>query len=185
MSDETNDKKDGFVVRDRRFWASPEEESEPPPPEATPDRKAIDVETLRAAMAELENTKIRMRRDAERQMELLRSSVLEVLLPVLDDLERSVSSAESSRNVDALLQGVKLVSGQFLRTLTTFGLERVSTVGERFDPRVHDAVAVVPVEDAAQDGLVVGEFQPAYFMGDRVVRPAKVQVGRAADRPSV
>ena len=181
----SEEKKEGFVIHDRRFWVSPEEEREEEPISPPPTRAEVDVEQLRAALAELENTKSRIRRDAERQIELLRASVLESLLPVLDDLERSLSAAESSRSVDALIDGVRLVHAQFLRTLLGFGLERVSTLGERFDPRVHDAVAVVPVEDAAKDGVVVGELTPAYKLGERVVRPAKVQVGRTADRPPV
>lgn len=142
----------------------------------------IDAETLRAALADLEDAKLRVLRDAERQADLLRARVLERLLPTIDNLERTIAAAETTRNVDALLDGVKLVRSQFLGTLVEFGLEQVSTVGHRFDPRMHDAVAVVPVEDASRDGLVVEELEPAYRYGDRVVRHAKVQVGRAADR---
>ena len=183
MSEDNNE---GFVVRDRRFWANPDEEREETTSvaieEPTRARPEVDVEQLRAALAELENTKARLRRDAERQVELLRATLLESLIPVLDDLERSIQAAEGAKSVDALVEGVRLVQAQFLRTLVTFGLERVSTLGERFDPRLHDAVAVVPVTDAAQDGIVVDELTPAYKLGERIVRPAKVQVGRTADR---
>lgn len=148
------------------------------------DRKAEpDVETLRAALAELEDVKIRLRRDSERELEILRANVLTELIPVVDNLERTIVAAETSAQVSGLLEGVKLVRSQFLTTLLRFGLEQVSTVGARFDPHVHDAIAIVPVEDAAQDGVVIGEFEPAYRYGERVVRPAKVQVGRAASRP--
>ena len=183
------DKKDGFVVRDRRFWApaggddAPDEEPMPAPRPAQAAAPALDVEKLRSALAELEDAKHRLRRDAERQVELLRGRVLEALLPVLDNLERSLDAAEQGHGAGALLDGVRLVHSQFLGVLGQFGLERVSTLGERFDPRVHDAVAVVPVADAAKDGVVIAEVEPAYRIGDRIVRPAKVQVGRAADRP--
>jgi molecular chaperone GrpE (heat shock protein) len=141
--------------------------------------RSIDAETLRQALAELEDAKQRLRRDNERELERLRSRALEALLPVLDNLERSIAAAESSRNVQALLDGMKLVHGQFLTALAPFGLERVSAVGSRFDPKLHDAVAVIPVADPKQDGVVVAEVEPAYQVGGKIVRPAKVQVGRA------
>ena len=145
--------------------------------------REVDVEQLRAAMAELEDAKIRLRRDAERQAELLRGKVLEELIPVMDNLERSLGAAEATQDIDGLVTGVKLVLGQMLATLERFGLARKSAVGHRFDPQWQDAIAVIPIADANQDGVVVAELEPAYVMGDRVVRPAKVQVGRAAERP--
>jgi molecular chaperone GrpE (heat shock protein) len=151
----------------------------PEAPSAAEVTRPIDVETLRQALAELEDAKQRLRRDNERELERLRARALDALLPVLDNLERSISAAESSRNVQALLDGMKLVHGQFLAALAPFGLERVSAVGSRFDPAVHDAVAIIPVADPLQDGVVVAEVEPAYRVGGRIVRPAKVQVGRA------
>ncbi|MFH0903493.1 MAG: nucleotide exchange factor GrpE [Pseudomonadota bacterium] len=188
------------MIRDRRFWAQDGEEGAlaARSPEAAVDDEQPDagvaggaagassvpeIERLRTAFAEVEETKHRLEREAGREVQLLRQKVLESLIPVLDNLERCIGAAESSQNAAALLQGVQLVQGQFLRTLAQFGLERVSTVGNRFDPRIHDAVALVPVTEPAHDGLVIGEIEPAYCIGDRVVRPAKVQVGRAASRP--
>jgi molecular chaperone GrpE len=142
--------------------------------------KEVDVETLRSALAELEDAKLRLQRDNERQLELLKANLLASLLPVLDNLERSTAHVAPD---DPLLAGVKMVHQQLLVALAQFGLERKSAIGERFDPRRHDAIAIVPV-DAARDGVVVEELEPLYVFGDRVVRPAKVQVGRAADRPT-
>jgi molecular chaperone GrpE len=141
----------------------------------------VDVETLRTALAELEDAKIRVRRDAEQKLELFKGQILEKLLPVLDNLERSLAAAEGSAP-GPWLDGIRLVHAQFLGALTEFGLERRSAVGARFDPRLHDAVAVVPVLDGGLDGVVVAETEPGYYVGDRVIRPAKVQVGRAATR---
>jgi molecular chaperone GrpE (heat shock protein) len=183
----TKEHKDGFTIRDRRFWVDDEErpdgdgDGEAVTPPAAPP--AVDAETLRSALADLEETKRRVQRDAERQVELMRAQVLEGLLPVLDNLERSIAAGEGSRSVEGLLGGVKLVHAQFLAALAPFGLSRRSSVGQRFDPRVHDAVAIVPVSDAHLDGIVIAEFEPAYVVGERVIRPAKVQVGRAGERP--
>jgi molecular chaperone GrpE len=152
----------------------------PVEPAAADASTRVDVETLRQALAELEDAKRRLRRDNERELERLRGTVLESLLPVLDNLERSIAAAEASHTSGALLAGVKLVHDQFLSALVPFGLERVSTVGARFDPSMHDAVALVPVDDPAKNGVVISELEPAYRYAGRVVRPAKVQVGRAA-----
>jgi len=179
--------KDGFVVNDRRFWADgggAHDESEETQVPQAPSPPAIDPEVLRSALADLEDAKRRVRRDSEKQVELMRGQVLESLLPVLDNLERSLAASERSTSVEDLRRGVKLVHEQFLAALAPFGLSRRSAIGERFDPRLHDAVAVVPVSDPRQDGVIVSELEPAYVVGDRVVRPAKVQVGRAADRPA-
>ena len=180
--------KDGFTIRDRRFWAPHDADDDAREDAAVdipaaPPAPVIDPEVLRSALAELEETKRRVKRDAERQVDLMRAQVLESLLPVLDNLERSIAAAEHSSSVEAVVGGVRLVHSQFLAALAPFGLVRRSSVGERFDPRLHDAIAVVPVSDIRQDGVVISELEPAYVVGDRVVRPAKVQVGRAGDRP--
>jgi molecular chaperone GrpE (heat shock protein) len=188
----TREIKDGFVVRDRRYWVDDEERDAeevqaPSPPEAPPPpaAPAIDAETLRSALADLEETKHRVRRDAEKQLELQRARVLESLLPVVDNLERSLEAAAGGGpDVKAFAEGVRLVHQQFLNALGNFGLERRSAVGERFDPRLHDAIALVPVNDPLQDGIVVAEMEPAYVAGDRVIRPARVQVGRAPNPAS-
>jgi molecular chaperone GrpE len=185
----TREEKEGFVVRDRRFWVDDEERDQEaesaPPPAPAPAPPAIDAETLRAALADLEDTKHRVRRDAEKQLELQRARVLEALLPVLDNLERSIAAADGKgAEVTGFADGVKLVHQQFLAALTTFGLERRSAVGSRFDPQLHDAIAVVPVTDPSQDGVVIAEMEPTYLVGDRVIRAARVQVGRAPNPSS-
>lgn len=171
------------MVRDRRFWANPAPEprvEEEPVAPAAP----ADVERLRAALADLEDAKLRLRRDADKQRERLQGDVLGRLLPILDNLERTFSVDPATANVASVVEGVKLVHGQLLAALGEFGLERRSAVGQKFDPHVHDAVAVVPVADPTQDGVVVSEVEPAYVLGDRVVRAARVAVGRAARPPS-
>jgi molecular chaperone GrpE (heat shock protein) len=137
-------------------------------------------------LAELQDAKRRVERDAERQLEILRGQALGKLIPVLDNLERSIAAAEERPTPETrpLLEGMLLVHGQFLRALAELGLERVSAIGERFDPAKHDAVAVVPISDPGRDGVVVNEIEAAYQMGGRVVRPAKVEVGRYGRRPS-
>ena len=140
-----------------------------------------DVENLRSALAELENAKSRVQRELDRRLELEKADLLDSLLPVLDNLERSIAAGAGQPG--PLLDGVKLVHSQFLDKLTRFGLQRHSAVGKPFDPQWMDAMAVVPVNEPIKDGIVLAESEPAYFHGERVIRPAKVQVARAALRP--
>ena len=99
----------------------------------------VDAETLRTALAELEDAKRRVARDAERQLERQRAQVLEALLPVLDNLERSIAAASAAGTAPGLVDGVRLVHGQFLSALAGFGLERRSAVGSPRPGRTRSA----------------------------------------------
>ncbi|RMH41532.1 MAG: nucleotide exchange factor GrpE [Deltaproteobacteria bacterium] len=134
-----------------------------------------DKQRLRAALRELERAKQRVERDAARVAAQTRDDLLARLLPLLDDLDRTIAAAPPGD----LRDGVALVRDKFERVLADYGLERVPTVGHRFDPAVHEAVGVAPVAPD-RDGEVVSEWQRGYRAGDRVLRAAKVVVGRAA-----
>src|SRR6185503_13556259 len=112
----TREIKDGFTVRDRRYWVDDEERdaeaTQPvsPPETPAPPAPTIDTETLRSALADLEETKYRVRRDAEKQLDLQRTRILESLLPVVDNLERSLEAAAGAGpDVKAFAEGVRLV----------------------------------------------------------------------------
>ena len=100
------------------------------------------------------------------------------LLPVLDNLDRALSVPEDGSAKD-ILAGVKMVSRQFLSVLDELGVSAIPAKGERFDPALHEAIGAVPVEDAEEDGAVVDEQLRGYRTKDRVLRPARVLVGKA------
>lgn len=129
------------------------------------------------ALAELEAAKARVDRDAARARDELRSQLVAELLPVLDNLDRSIA-AGSAGGDGAVLEGVRLVRAQLAGVLRSYGLERYDVLGEVFDPREHDAVSVQEVEGPALDGVVVDQWEPGYRIGDRLLRPARVVVGR-------
>jgi molecular chaperone GrpE len=130
------------------------------------------------AVGEFEDVKTRIRREMARDVERSRRAVLSEFLDVLDNLERATSAARGSANVEALLQGLDLVERQFRNKLEGFGIERIESLGETFDPLRHEAVSTVPVADESQDGRVVGVVCHGYAIGDEVLRPAQVAVGR-------
>jgi molecular chaperone GrpE len=103
------------------------------------------------------------------------------LLPSLDDLDRAIAAAQADASVKpALVEGFALVRGRLERVLEGYGLERIDAVGAPFDPKVHEAVALVRVDDPTRSGVVVDEVERGYWAGDRVLRPARVLVGASS-----
>ena len=103
---------------------------------------------------------------------------LQTLLPVLDNLNLAVAASDQDPSVEHLRDGVIGVARSFEQALTSVGVEPVPAVGVEFDPELHEAVDMVPV-DAESDGKVTKEYSRGYRFGDRLLRPARVQVGKA------
>src|SRR5262249_8760263 len=133
----------------------------------------------RRALEEFEQAKIRIRREVARDVERGKRAVVSELLEVLDNLDRAIASArESDAPADALLRGVELVRDQFLAKLEALGVRRIDALGEVFDASAHEAVSMAPVTDPEQDGRVIGVAREGYAVGDELLRPAAVIVGR-------
>ncbi|MBW2457007.1 MAG: nucleotide exchange factor GrpE [Deltaproteobacteria bacterium] len=151
-----------------------------PPPAAEPaavDRDQLHqaLRDLTAAQGDLTAAKERVKRDAQRVKDETREALIGDLLPVLDNLDRSLQVEAAD---DALLEGVKLVRAQLEQVLLGYGLERIESVGGSFDPALHEAVAVVEVDSEGRHGMVQAEWQAGYRFGDKVLRAAKVSVGK-------
>ncbi|MDM7922532.1 MAG: nucleotide exchange factor GrpE, partial [Pyrinomonadaceae bacterium] len=103
---------------------------------------------------------------------------LTTLLPVLDNLNLAVSASEQDASVENLRAGVAGVARSFEQALSSVGVEAVVAVGAHFDPEFHEAVDMAPVEPEL-DGTITKEYSRGYRFGDRLLRPARVQVGKA------
>jgi len=132
---------------------------------------------LRAA-ADLENFRKRSAKEMEDARKSARESLLKALLPVFDNLERAIHSAQRSADVNAVNEGLSMVQRQFVEVLDGEGIVRVATVGEPFNPFVHEAIQQVESSDHAP-GTVLAEVQPGYVQGDRLMRAASVVVAKA------
>jgi molecular chaperone GrpE len=99
------------------------------------------------------------------------------LLPVLDDLERALSSMPPKLARNEWGEGVRLVERKFKTILEGQGVTPITALGEPFDPNFHEALR----EDKGKEGIVIEEFQKGYMLGDRVLRPAKVVVGNGEE----
>lgn len=148
------------------------------------------------AVADLENYKKRTRREIEEAERRTVQKILPAFLPVLDNLERALDSvgpalqrgpedapqaayaAERAKSVEQLVAGIRMVSTEFVSALGKNGIEAVPSVGQPFDPAVHDALQQIDSPDHAP-GIVIREFEKGYRLGDRLIRPARVVVAGA------
>lgn len=126
---------------------------------------------------ETDETRQRLNRSADERARGEKADFVAALLPVLDNLQRAIDSADRGA-FEALLDGVRGTASGFENALNSAGVERVRSVGETFDPELHDAVDTVDVEQD-RDGIITTEYSSGYRMGERLLRPARVQVGRA------
>jgi molecular chaperone GrpE len=143
------------------------------------------IAKYRQASQEFEDARARMRKEVAKDAERSRREVFVSLLDVVDNLDRAIEAARKSGSgaADPLLHGVDLVRQQFLSKLEGFGIKRIASEGQPFDPQLHEAVTTVPAPDAASDGRVLGVVAHGYRIGDEVLRPALVAVGKAAPTP--
>jgi len=184
-------------VVDRRWWARAEGADSATAAEPERERKPSYVEDLeqqladrsaqlqsiaaehRRALEEFEQAKVRIRREVARDVERGRRAIVTELLEVLDNLDRAIGAArDGEAPADALLRGVELVRDQFLAKLDGLGVRRIDAIGQPFDATAHEAVTMTPVSDPSQDGRVVGVTREGYAIGDDLLRPASVVVGR-------
>lgn len=127
--------------------------------------------------AEFDNYRKRTLRE---KMDLVQSGgrdVLLAMLPVRDDVERAVDAMSKSDDIEALRAGVKLISQKFTDTLRQKGVTEIEAKGKEFDADLHEAVARFAAGDE-QRGKVIDVVQTGYMLGDKVLRFAKVVVGK-------
>jgi len=162
--------------------AGTETPATPDPPEATLAAQAARIDELTRAYASLleegKAARLRLEREKARVLEAERAQVAQVLLEAVDELERAMVAAAGREG--PLVDGVSLTLASLKKKVLELGAERLAVVGRPFDPRLHEAIDIVPVTDPAMDETVVEEVRPGYRIGERVLRPARVRVGRLA-----
>jgi molecular chaperone GrpE len=127
---------------------------------------------------ETQEMRERMRKTLEERAKQGQFNFLTTLLPVLDNLHLAIRAAENNPDQN-LLAGLQGTANGFEMALMQVGVEPIMAIGEQFNPELHEAVDIVPV-DAEKDGIVTSEYSRGYRFGERLLRAARVQVGRAA-----
>jgi molecular chaperone GrpE len=136
-------------------------------------------EQVRAELRrETDELRQRLGRNADERAQREKANFVAALLPVIDNLQRAVEAAEGGGSKESLLDGLRGTISGFEAALTRAGAEPVEALGQRFDPELHEAVDTKEV-DAEREGTVTAQYSRGYRMGNQLLRPARVQVGRA------
>ena len=143
------------------------------------DKKDTQIEDLtdklRRQMAEFDNFRKRTEKEKSGMFEMGAKSVVEKLLPVVDNFERGLASVPEDQKEDPFVAGVDKVYKQLLTVFDELGVKPIEAVGQPFDPNFHNAV--MHVEDDEQgENVVIEEFQKGYMYHDSVVRHSMVKV---------
>jgi molecular chaperone GrpE (heat shock protein) len=187
---------DEFKVEDRRHWAAEAE----PPEEA--EEKAVEVkqptlldeyrqraeaaerklqeyiEAFKRFKDEQEEYRLRLSRDVDRRVDLKFGEMVGELLESMDNLDLALSHVHDVPEAEPLAEGVGMAQRRFLNTLEQHGIEKISPEGEMFDPNESEAVRVDSLDSPDDNGKVTETLRPGYRLGERVIRPARVAVGR-------
>ena len=146
------------------------------------EQKTLEVqsrfEELRKRLqSETDETRQRLNRAADERAQREKADFIAGLLPVLDNLQRATDAAETGSSSKVIAEGVRRTASGFENALDTAGVEPIDAVGEMFDPELHDAIETVEVSPE-NEGRVITQHTRGYKIGDRLLRPARVKVGR-------
>lgn len=144
---------------------------------------------LKAELAESKDKYLRLaaefdnfrRRSAKERIELIQTAgreVIKELLEVLDDVERAEKQLETSDDMAQNKQGIHLVFGKLRNVLQARGLKPMEAIGQEFNPDLHEAITEIPAASEEAKGKVADEVVKGYYLNDKIIRHAKVVVGK-------
>lgn len=153
------------------------------------DPKDIEIVELKKEIEELRDKYVRLyadfdnarKRMAKERVELTLTAskdVVKDLLPVVDDFERAQKAVEKSNDLNALKEGLSLVYNKLINTLAAKGLKAMDSVGKEFDVNNHEAITEIPAPTPDMAGKVIDEVEKGYYLNDKIIRFAKVVVGK-------
>jgi len=130
--------------------------------------------------AEFDNYRKRKQREIDEFKKFATETVFKQFLSVVDNLERAISSAESNKDLDTLLEGVKLTHKEILKIFQAFNVTPVEAENQEFDPNFHQAVTQKETDEVPEN-TVTNVLQTGYVLNDRLIRPAMVVVSKRAE----
>lgn len=131
---------------------------------------------------ETDATRQRLNKAADERAAQEKANFIAALLPVLDNLARANEAAALGASVDDVAEGVRQTAASFESALQAAGVEVIDAVGEQFDPELHEAVDTI---ESDEDGTVTAQYARGYRIGNRLLRPARVQVGRKRGKVNI
>lgn len=153
------------------------------------DTREEELEKLREEVQEQKDKYLRLfaefdnfrKRSARESLELRQTAGKEViisLLDVMDDCDRAEKQLQATDNIDQVKEGVQLVFSKLRSVLQSKGLKAMQSINTDFDVEKHEAITEIPVQDPKQKGKVIDEVQKGYYLNDKLIRHAKVVVGK-------
>lgn len=129
-------------------------------------------------MADFDNFKKRTLREKTEIIKNGAENVLKGILPILDDFERGIEAIKDEATAVSVKEGMELIYNKFVKYLQQNGVKEIPTADVVFDVDLHEAVAMVPVDDETKKGKVIDTIAKGYMLNDKVIRHAKVAVGQ-------
>lgn len=136
---------------------------------------AANLEGWQRTLAEFANARKRMDKQRAEAYSTATADAASKLLPVIDDFDRAIANVPPAIAADNWFEGLRLIQKKLASILENASIERIITVGQPFDPNVHEAILQEP-SDEYESGIIIRELQSGYKVGDRVIRPALVCV---------
>ncbi|MDY7031772.1 MAG: nucleotide exchange factor GrpE [Thermodesulfobacteriota bacterium] len=139
-------------------------------------RKALENKERQyvSLLKDFHNLKKRIEKDSDTRIETEKGILIIKILEVLDNFERAIESIQDYGN-NPILEGILSIYAQLVSILKEYGVQRIDSLGKGFDPKIHEAVGVLKTEDDKQN-IVIDELQSGYIIGEKLLRPSKVQV---------
>jgi len=128
---------------------------------------------LARAMADLQNYKRRTEEDQAKFVKFANAELLKVLLPIIDNFDRSAEHLPEDLKKNDWAKGVVQIHDDFLKTLEKVGVKKIKTTGEKLDPKLHEGLIAGP----GKKDVILEELEPGYTLNDQVIKVAKVKVG--------
>lgn len=156
----------------------PEEKKAAPVTEKAVKPEEVDYkDKWMRTLAEYDNLKKRVAKERAELIQFSNKDIISQLLPIIDDFDRAHEAAKQHKHGEVFSKGVEMILNQLHKLLTDNGVEKVRSVGEKFDPHVHEALTTVETEDHPED-TVVEEISPGYTLNGRLLRAAKVKIAQ-------
>ena len=135
------------------------------------------LDQLLRTKAEFMNYQKRMVKESESTSQFAVQNLILDFLPELDNFDRALKLADTSKDIDKFVEGIKLIEEQLFKVLGKYGVESIETVGKAFDPNLHEAV-MEEENNEMPHHTIIDEFQRGFLLKKRVIRPSKVKVSR-------
>lgn len=118
----------------------------------------------------------RLEKDNDVRLDQFKANLFARLVPILDNLNRAIETTSSNKDIEAIHQGVEMVSKQFARELKNNGVETIDTQNRKFNPQTDEVVMTEETNDPEQDNMIVQELEPGYIFKEKLIKAARVKV---------